>query len=338
MAYRLVELVLPRDLGPHVHEYLNDYDTGGVWYQDLSEDLMLAKILVAGESVEGVLDLLERSYGSLEEFRVMLLPVEACLPREEAKETEEKTAPEKEGRRRNGRVSRISREELYHDVLEASRLSLVYTAMIVLSSILAAMGVLRGNIAVIIGAMVIAPLLGPNMALSLGTVLGDVALVRDALKTLTAGAALAAALAILLGWLVHPDPAAPEIAVRTRVGSADVALALSSGAAGALAFTGGASSTLVGVMVAVALLPPLVACGMLLGEGLWDPAWGAWLLFSVNIVCVNLAGVACFWIQGIRPAWRWEAELARGATRKALLLWTVLLALLMLLISVAGKG
>jgi uncharacterized hydrophobic protein (TIGR00341 family) len=156
---------------------------------------------------------------------------------------------------------------LYEDIKAAARCSRVFLIMVVLSTIVAAVGLYYNSVAIIIGAMVIAPLLGPNVALALATALGDLALLRHALLTALAGIATAMVLSVFIGVLLNVDPATPEIASRNAVGLGDIAVALASGAAGALAFTTGASATLIGVMVAVALLPPLVTFGLLLGGG-----------------------------------------------------------------------
>ena len=87
-------------------------------------------------------------------------------------------------------------------------------------------------------------------------------------------------------------------------------------------------------MVAVALLPPLVTCGMLIGVGDWRHAVGAFLLFGTNIICVNLAAIGTFVAQGIRPRTWWEASKARRAAKMALLIWGVLLLILVALILV----
>jgi uncharacterized hydrophobic protein (TIGR00271 family) len=122
--------------------------------------------------------------------------------------------------------------------------------------------------------MVIAPLLGPNVALSLATTLGDGDLARTALKTNAVGIGLALALSVCLGLILAVDPNIHEIASRTEVSLSDVVLALVAGGAGALAFTSGVPAALVGVMVAVALLPPLVTCGLLLGSEFFQLARG----------------------------------------------------------------
>jgi uncharacterized hydrophobic protein (TIGR00341 family) len=200
--------------------------------------------------------------------------------------------------------------------------------MVVLSTIVAAVGLYYNSVAIIIGAMVIAPLLGPNMAMSLATALGDLTLLRQAALTGLAGIATTMVLSVILGVLLHVNPNLPEIASRNGVALGDLAVALASGCAGALAFTTGVSTTLIGVMVAVALLPPLVTFGLLLGGGHTAPALGALSLFLMNLICVNLAGVTTFMVQGIRPAIWWEKDRATKASRIAILLWVALLAAL----------
>jgi uncharacterized hydrophobic protein (TIGR00341 family) len=135
-------------------------------------------------------------------------------------------------------------------------------------------------------------------------------------------------IAVLIGVLLQVNPSTPEVASRNAVGIGDIVVALASGAAGALAFTTGVSTAVIGVMVAVALLPPLVTFGLLLGAGHTAPALGALSLFLVNLICVNLAGVTTFLAQGIRPATWWEKDRAAKATRISIVLWAVLLAAL----------
>jgi uncharacterized membrane protein len=95
---------------------------------------------------------------------------------------------------------------------------------------------------------------------------------------------------------------------------------------------------LIGVMVAVALLPPLVTSGLLLGGGHPALAAGAVSLFLVNLICVNLAGVTTFLLQGIKPTSWWEKDRAAKATRIAIALSVVLLAVLVALILLVRKG
>ena len=120
------------------------------------------------------------------------------------------------------------------------------------------------------------------------------------------------------------------MAARTGIGLGDIAVALASGGAGALAFTAGAPTVLVGVMVAVALLPPLASLGLLLGSGYLLSALGAGLLVITNIICVNLAAVVVFWIQGVRPTSWWDEKRPKHATKIAVTVCAGLLAILTL--------
>ncbi|MCT8974662.1 DUF389 domain-containing protein [Microbaculum marinisediminis] len=119
-----------------------------------------------------------------------------------------------------------------------------------------------------------------------------------------AGVAAALAFSLLVGVLLNVDQTMSELAARTPVDLGDVVLAPASGCAGAVAFTTGVSAALIGVMVAAALLPPLATSGLLLGGGHPILAKGAFSLFMVDLICVNLAGVTTFWAQGIKPT-RW---------------------------------
>ena len=184
--------------------------------------------------------------------------------------------------------------------------------------------------------MKIAPLLNPNMALSLATTLADINLAKVALKTLIVGILLAILLSLVLGYALEVDPTTPEIASRTRVGLGDIGIALASGAAGALFLTIGFSTALVGVMLAVALLPPLVTIGLLIGAGSMDLALDALLLLLTNLICINLAGVSTFVAQGVRPLAWWDADKAKKMTVLALIIWGALLGVLMMLVFIWG--
>jgi uncharacterized membrane protein len=155
---------------------------------------------------------------------------------------------------------------------------------------------------------------------------------RKAAKTLFVGILLALSLSIGLGVLWPSDLTSQELMSRTEVGLDSVALALASGAAAALSLTMGLSSVLVGVMVAVALLPPAATLGLMLGHGEMGLAVGAGLLLVANVVCVNLASKLVFLIKGIRPRTWLEKEKARRAMLVYLLGWLAILVVLMVVI------
>jgi uncharacterized hydrophobic protein (TIGR00341 family) len=328
MPLRLMEVVLPEQHLQKVEDLLREEPLAGIWVNRISEQQTLIKILASVEETEHLMDLLKNYFSHEPWFRLILLPVAATLPRVE--EPEEKK-PETDQKKQD----RISREELYESVKDMAKLTRVYLGMIALSTVVAAVGLLSNSVAVIIGAMVIAPLLGPIIAQAMGTTLGDFALMRLALRTNLAGLSLALVLSVLMGLLLQASPTGPELEARTGIGLGDMAVALASGGAGALAFTAGVSTVLVGVMVAVALLPPLAALGLLLGSGYLVPALGAGLLLLTNIICVNLAAVVVFWIQGVRPTNWWEEKRAQKATRLSIMICAGLLLLLALAIILA---
>jgi uncharacterized hydrophobic protein (TIGR00341 family) len=340
MALRLIELIIPEDQSKYVQELLKDYQEVGVWYENLLENKILVRVLLQAEHTEKVMDIFEQNFSIFDDFRIMLFPIEASLPRPEPQEetpppSEAESTPEQP---EESNADRISREELYADIADSAKITKVFFIMVALSSVVAAIGLLRGNVAVIIGAMVIAPLIGPNVALSLATTLGDIDLSRNALKTNIAGILVTLLISVAIGSIFHIDPASPEIASRTAVGIGDIILALSAGCAGALAFTTGISTILIGVIIAVALLPPLVTCGMLFGAGYWDQSFNAMILSIINVISINLAGVVTFLLQGIKPVTWWEAGRAKKATRRAISIWVSLLILLVIVIVLSQKG
>jgi len=284
----------------------------------------VARMLVADEQTQTVLDAMEAYLASDSDARILVIPVEAALPRP--------TISEEEASRRAAHAVAITRQELYDDTEKNARLDSTFLVLVLLSTIVAAIGLIEDNVAVVIGAMVIAPLLGPNIALALGTALGDTALMWRSLKTNLAGVSLTLIVSVLIAlfWPFGIDSS--ELLARTDVGLDSVALALVSGAAAALSLTTGLSSVLVGVMVAVALLPPAATLGLMLGSGQYALATGAGLLLVVNIVCVNLSAKLVFLLKGIHPRTWWEKQKARKSMITYLVIWTMSLFLLVVLI------
>ncbi len=326
MSLRLVEAVVPEAGGEDLSALLEEHPSLAFWRYGVEGGLTGARILVATEAVEGLMDALADRFGGHEGFRVALLDVEATLPRQE--HTEDEPSDEPDGKDETGPPLRVSREELYQDISDASSLTLVYLVTVALSTVVAATGLIRGDVAVVIGAMVIAPLLGPNVALSLAATLGDTDLAKYAAKTLGAGVATVLGLSIAIGLAATVDPMVPELYAKSQVGLSDVAIALAAGAAGSLAFTTGLPAAIVGVMVAVALLPPMVAVGLFVSAGSMNLAMGAAVLVLTNVACLNLAAVGTFLAQRVGPRSWWEAEKAKRATRVALASWLVLVGIL----------
>ena len=325
MALRLIELVLPRAHAEKLGESFDQssFEVHGMWSEDLDDEKKLVRVLASAGGTEAVLDEFDKRFSWLEDYRIILLPAEATLPR--PKEAPAVDEPKNV-------VQRINREELYANVLETARPTRVFAIMVALSSVVAAVGLVRDSSVIVLSAMVIAPLLGPNVALALATTLGDRELAVTSIRTAVVGFTMAVSLAVLYGLVLHVDPAASEVVSRTRVDLGDVVLALAAGTAAALTITSGMSGALIGVMVAVALLPPTIVTGMLIGGGYFREALGAAELLAINLVCLTLAAIVTFLVQGIRPTSWWEAEAACKATVRALVAGGLLLVVLIVLV------
>ncbi len=328
MPLRLIEAVVPKQKKEDIEKLFQTEGVIDFWREELYEDKTIYKVLVKTEVSEKIIDKLSRKFSKDERFRIVVTDVTATVPIVEEETEEDKKKKKKKG---VGRL-RVSREELYSNISSSANLNYIYISMVVLSTIIAAFGFINNNVAVIIGAMVIAPLLGPNIAISLATVLGDIDLEKKAFLTGFVGGFIAFVLAVILGIVFEIDPSSDEIRKRIFVNFGDIVIAIASGIAGVLAFTTGASVSLVGVMVAISLLPPLVASGLLFGSGYILYSMGSMLLFLANFASLNLAGVLTFTIQGVKPMNWWEAKKAKQYRKKSLFLWLILLFLLIIAI------
>jgi uncharacterized hydrophobic protein (TIGR00341 family) len=331
MSLRFIEIYHQKGKADEIDFLLKDLSILDTWHDHLPENNeSVTKILVRSESTEQVIHTLEKFFPGDDHFRIVILNVEATIPRPSETEIQEETPAPK-------MPQRISVEELYQKLFAVSSINKNYLVMVVIASFVAAIGLLKNDVAVIIGSMVIAPLLSPNMALSLATALADFRLAKNSIITNITGLLIALFMGILLGFIIHVDPDTPQIASRSDVSYFYLFLALAAGVAGAYSITTGVAQTLVGVMVAVALLPPLVAAGLLFGGGFWGNGTEAILLCLVNVVCINLSGVVTFLLQGIQPKEWWRAEQAKKAVKVAVSVWVVLLSALAVLIFFAEK-
>lgn len=288
-------------------------DAVDCWISSHSEKQIAIKILVEKSKSQKVLDQLQELMAGKSNFRVIAYPLEVALPYD---------------KQQGANSATVTREALLSQLKTQSKLDSHYVMLVFLSTIVAAIGLIENNVAVIIGAMVIAPLLGPNLALSLSTTLGQVNGILGGLKTLAVGIALALGISYLLGLFYPGIELTPELLTRTSVGLDGLALALASGAAAALSITTGVSSVLVGVMVAVALLPPTVTLGICLGLELYKEALGAALLLIANIASVNLTAQLTMRLKGIKPREADKQHTALIVFAIGLLFWCALISYL----------
>jgi len=294
---RFIKANFPADKADAVIEIINNakpldwsMDSGYGRYEKAVE------ILVSKGDGQELIDDLQSLLSASPDWRVVILPVEATLPRPPEDEKPEDDAEKK------AKAKTVSlREELYQKVSNDCKLNWDFIILTVLSSIVAAIGLNGDSVAIVIAAMVIAPLLGPILAFALAAALGDLSLMKKATKTAITGLFVGFAFAYALTFFMPVNVGSFEMVSRTIIGPEIIALALASGAAAALSLSTGISSALVGVMVAVALLPPSVASALFLGAGDYEKAIGSALLLGLNVVCAILSAQLIFVYKGVRP-------------------------------------
>jgi len=228
-------------------------------------------------------------------------------------------------------TAQTSREELYANVSARANPSGNFFILVVLSTIIAFIGFQQDSPALVIAAMVLAPLLGPNIAAGFASLIGAHTLWRRAMQASLSGIGVALLVSCLLGLFFPIDITLREVASRTVFSWSILVLALVSGIAGALTFTTALSEVLVGVMVGIALLPPIVALGTTLVQGIWQGSIGAFLIFISNLAGLNLASIATFRLQGIRPKYWYQKHSAKRVTWISVSVWLAMLSLVILI-------
>jgi uncharacterized hydrophobic protein (TIGR00341 family) len=220
---------------------------------------------------------------------------------------------------------RIAREELTAAASDLAPTLDTYVVMTVVSAFIATAGLLLDSPAVVVGSMVIAPLVGPAMAASVGTVVDDHELFSRGVRLQVGGLGLAivtaAAFALVVRYANLIPPLAdvtsvPQIRERVAPDFLSLVVAVGAGAAGVVSLTSGVSTALVGVMIAVALIPPAATAGIGLAWGAPLVTLGSGVLLLVNVFSINLAALVVLWYSGYRPEHWFREGQARSATIK----------------------
>jgi uncharacterized hydrophobic protein (TIGR00271 family) len=185
-------------------------------------------------------------------------------------------------------------------VLEISLPRRSFYVMVAISTTIAAYGLLANSAAVVIGAMLVAPLKGPIFGIALALTVGNNRFLRSAASAETLGVALSVALGAAIGSAPLSLGFGSEILARTQPTLYDIIVALASGLAGAYALLDERiSPALPGVAIATALVPPLTTCGLCLASARWEWALGAFLLFGANFLSIELAAALVFSLFGM---------------------------------------
>ncbi|WP_410509784.1 TIGR00341 family protein [Methanosarcina hadiensis] len=326
---RLVQVLIPAGKRQPVLAALDEEGIDyAVWDETGRRDFeALVQFPVPPIGVEPVLERLRKAGVSENTYTIVLAPETVVSKRIETLK-----------RRYSG--TRISREELTERAENLAPETSTYLAFLILSTVIATGGLLLDSAATIIGAMVVAPLMGPAISASVGTVLDNRKLASRGIRLQAGGLLLAIAIGALLGTLLRESILLPpgldireisQVAERTSPNFLSLFLALGSGIAGAISIIRGAGSALVGVAIAIALVPPAATSGLGIAWGLPGVAIAAAVLVLVNLLAVNVSALIMLWVSGFRPA---EAE-AIGHARSSVILRAVFLVSAIALLSIA---
>ena len=327
MPLRLIEVFAPPGHADRIAAIAQRFKALNCWTDTApaggaegSTPVQTSRIVARPEHQQELIDQLQGALGKGKPWRITIMPIEATIPELEQPEEERRT-PEQ-----------TTREELYAAIDRGARVDSTFLELVALSTLVAAIGLFENATTLVIAGMLIAPLLGPNIAMAFGSTLGDRELVVRGILANAAGIALSVACAAVAGRILPVDDSSLALISRTQLGYDAILLALASGAAGALSLTTQLPSTLTGVMVAVALLPPAATLGYMLGTVQLNLAAGAAALLAVNLVCVNLSAQLVFVAKGIKPRTWLDRRAAHQSTKISLAITGSLLAILVAVI------
>ncbi len=200
------------------------------------------------------------------------------------------------------KLTDVEQEQVLWDATNNAGTDLDYVVLILISAIIASLGLLLNSAAVIIGAMLVAPLIAPLSAFSIGLSTARLDLTRRAGSTIVLGTLLGSLVGVGIGFVVPLETPTAEMMSRVSPTLLDAFVALASGVIAAYATARkDIPAALAGVAIAAALVPPLCTFGLQLAFGNYAWAAGALLLFLTNIICIVVIGTGLFVWLGMRP-------------------------------------
>lgn len=200
-------------------------------------------------------------------------------------------------------------------------------SMILIATVIALVGLVSNNVAVIIGAMLISPLMGPIASIALNSVLGREKQIEKSImfgaQMVLSSIGLAAAITVVLSLFYAVGPT-PEILARTEVTPVLIVVAVMLGIAGGLAMLTSIPEIIVGVAIAVALVPPATTVGIGIGIGSADIAGSASMVLLSNIIGMVIGFMTIFLAKGVSPRKYYEKQKAKKVLRLNILVLVML--------------
>jgi len=203
---------------------------------------------------------------------------------------------------RDSVVGTVDQAEVIERRREDCAMSARYMFMTAMSAGIAILGLLLSSPAVVIGAMLLSPLMGPIIGLGFALAIGDYGWLRQSAKSLAYGTLIAVALCAVIVVMSPIQTVTAEIAARTRPNLFDLLVAVFSALAGAYAMIRGREGTIVGVAIATALMPPLAVIGFGLATWNWTVFSGALMLYITNLLAIALIAALMARLYGFRTS------------------------------------
>lgn len=223
---------------------------------------------------------------------------------------------------RRSRAEPAQLQQLVADLQTESQLDEVYLLLIVGSCAIATLGLLSNSAAVIIGAMIVAPLMLPIRGLALGALIGNVALFRQGAISIVVGTMLALLISGLIGLFIALPSYGSEVLARSEPTLLDLGIAVTAGAiSGYAKIEPRIAGSLAGTAIAVALMPPVCVIGLGFAAADWSLSLGATLLYVTNLLGITLSCMLTFLIAGY----------ARFRHARKALTWATILTVLLLI-------
>jgi len=319
VGVRLVQITIPSGKRETLLSTLDDEGIDYVVADETSgrEFSGIAYIPLPTNAVEPILESL-RDAGLDDDSFTVVLDANTVVSRR-FEQLEEEYAEEED-------EDRIARDELVAAASDLSPPIRTYVIMTIVSALVATAGLLLNSAAVVVGSMVIAPFVGPAMATSVGTIVNDDEMFSRGLRLQVLGLVLAISAAFAFAFVVQYIHLVPpledvtsitEISERVAPDFLSLVIAIGAGIAGIVSLTTGVSAALVGVMIAVALIPPAATVGIGLAWGQPLVSLTAGVLVLVNVLSINFSALIVLWYKGYRPEhWFWQEDARRDTVKR----------------------
>ena len=309
MGYKLIELVVDNKNIDQLDKITNKSEVINNWKIENQDNKFKYSLIVEEKNAEMIIDNISKAIKINEDVEkadeikdvMFVSEVEGFLPKIK---TDDTNLPKKKSKKV---VDRISTEEMYTDIYDASRITQNFLLNVILSSIVCSIGIIKKDAGILISASAIAPFLGSIVGYSFGLSIGDDDLLKNSLKTLMTWILLSISMAIIIGSLWNYLPNTYQIEINDalfqemKINKYTFFLALASGASASLAITAGTPTIMASFMLSVSLLPTITVSGITLGNGLYKIAIDSILVLVINIICIIFTSQIVFIFKKIKP-------------------------------------